>query len=141
MNNAARTFLLSGALALTIVSVCAAVFGIEAHAAGADAEISTPQGSGALSLSTLQGRLRETKAISLTGKLGLKIEIDRLVYRFRLAHGNGLEVRPLRQPYETLVTRIGLLLVRDPQLATDIAMSREAIWDVLADRTKFADLG
>lgn len=37
--------------------------------------------------------------------------------------------------------RIKSLLVRDPQLVTDIAMSREAIWDVLTDRTKFAGLG
>ena len=140
MNRKASMVFLSGALALTILSVCASAFA-EEHVTPAGQSISETQGGDAMSLGSLKERLRGTKAISLTGKLGLKMEIDSLVGKFRVAHDSGSEVRSLRQPYDSLLARIKSLLVRDPQLVTDIALSREAIWDVLTDRTKFAGLG
>jgi hypothetical protein len=46
----------------------------------------------------------------------------------------------LREPYDTLLGRIRAMVRKDPQLARDIAASRESIWEVLADRAQFASL-
>lgn len=140
MNKKASLVFLSGALALTILSVCASA-SAEEQVTPAGQGISETRGGEPMSLGSLKERLRGTRAISVTGKMGLKADIDSLMGKFRIAHGSGSEVRSLRQPYDSLIARINSLLVRDPQLATDIAMSREAIWDVLTDRTKFASLG
>ncbi len=139
MNKKASLFFLSGALALTILSISASVFAEEEQAAPAGQGLSDTRGE-SMSLGALQDRLRGTRAISLAGKLGLKADIDSLLGKFRAAHGSGREMRSLRQPYDSLLAKISSLLIRDPQLAFDIAMSREAIWDVLTDRTKFAGL-
>src|SRR3954468_10712113 len=94
-----------------------------------------------LSVSALEDRLRETKAIPPLQKLALKAEIDELLGRLREAHATGpREVAELREPYEKLLVKIRGLLKKDPQLARDIATSRETIWAVLADRTQFASL-
>lgn len=136
-----RLFFLSGALALTLISVCASVYASGDAAAPVTSGISETRGGEVMSLASLQARLRQTKAISLGGKLGLKMEIDNLVFKFRLAHDSGREVAFLRQPYDALLAKIRSSLVRDPQLSMDIAMSSEAIWGVLTDPTKFAPLG
>jgi hypothetical protein len=94
-----------------------------------------------LSLSTLERRVRETRAISVLQKLALQQDVDDLLVRFRAAHRSGHpQFAGLRRPYDTLLTNIQSLLRRDPQLASEIAASREAIWEVLVDRTKFASL-
>lgn len=141
MNKYARMVLLSGALAITIASACAAAYGAEFNGAP-DADVPVALIGEKLSLSVLEGRLRETHAIPLLKKMALKSEIGRLMASLRLAHeGGAAEVGELRQPYDQLLTRVRSLLTRDPQLASDIAASREAIWNVLADRTKFASSG
>ncbi len=92
-----------------------------------------------LSISALEDRLRETKAIPPLQKLALKSEIDDFLGRLREAHATGpREVAEMREPYEKLLVKIRGLLKKDPQLARDIAASRETIWAVLADRTQFA---
>jgi hypothetical protein len=94
-----------------------------------------------LSLSALEERLRETKAISPMKKLALKAEIDDLLARFRIAHAGGSpSLGELRDPYNRLLAKIHGMLKKDPQLARDIVASRESIWGVLADRTQFASL-
>ena len=50
--------------------------------------------------------------------------------------GTGAE---LRQPYDRLVLKVvALVQDGDPPLAGAIVASREAIWSILADPTKFA---
>ena len=94
-----------------------------------------------LNLSMLEHRVRETRAISVLQKLALQQDVDDLLVRFRAAHRSGhAQLATLRRPYDTLISNIQSLLRRDPQLAGEIAASREAIWDVLADRSKFASL-
>lgn len=94
-----------------------------------------------LNLSSLEHRIRETRAISVLQKLALQQDVDDLLARFRAAHRSGQAQLPaLRHPYDTLLTNIQSVLRRDPQLANEIAASREAIWEVLADRSKFASL-
>jgi hypothetical protein len=136
-----RIFFLSGALALTLASACAVAYASEDTATPGSPRISETRSGEVMSLASLQSRLRQTKAISMGGKLGLKIEIDNLVFQFRLAHDSGREVAFLRQPYDALLAKIRSSLVRDPQLSMDIAVSSEAIWGVLTDPTKFAPLG
>jgi hypothetical protein len=92
-------------------------------------------------LITLEDRLKETNAIPALKKLGLKGEIDDLLAKFRLAHAGGRPgVEGLRQPYNNLIAKIHGMLIKDPKLAQDIVASKDAIWERLADRTKFASL-
>lgn len=132
---------LSGALAISIASACAAAYGGQIYESHADL-YATASRSQPLSLTSLETRLRITPALSVVEKLTMKSDIASLMASFRLAHAAGApEVEELRQPYDRLLSRIRARLGRDPQLATDIAVSREAIWDVLSDRTKFASQG
>ena len=113
-------------------------------------ETAARQASGApglqeLNLSGLEQRVRDTRAISVFQKLALHQEIDDLLARFRRAHSGGSsggkgEFAALRRPYERLLANIQSLLGRDPQLANEISVSREAIWEVLTDHSKFASL-
>jgi len=74
-------------------------------------------------------------------KLSLKNQVDDLVSRFRAFHAG---TRPptlteLRPSFDLLVMKVlSLLQDKDTRLAGDIHASREAIWDVLADRDKLA---
>jgi hypothetical protein len=79
--------------------------------------------------------------MSVFQKLELQKEVNELVAQFRQAHsGRSTEVSTLRRPYERLIASIQSRLGRDPQLAGEISASREAIWGVLTDRTKFASI-
>ncbi len=132
---------LSGALAISIASACAAAYGAEVYETHADLYAMTSR-SQALSLTTLESRLHNTPALTLVEKLAMKSDIAGLMASFRLAHAGGTpEVEELRQPYDRLLSKIRARLGRDPQLATDIAVSREAIWEVLSDHAKFASRG
>ena len=92
-----------------------------------------------MDLQGLEKRVRATSAISLFQKLELQREVNELLARFRQAHlGQTSEFSTLRRPYERLIASIQSRLGRDPQLAGEISASREAIWGVLTDRTKFA---
>jgi hypothetical protein len=94
-----------------------------------------------LNLSTLEERLKETKAISVLKKLSLKNEIDGLLAQFREAHPGGREeVAKLKGPYNALIDKIYAMLKKDPALGRDILASRDAIWGLLSDRTQFASL-
>lgn len=97
----------------------------------------------ALDLTSLEKRLKETKAIGVFTKITLKNQVDDLVNQFR-AHYQG-QAKPtlaeLRPPYDRLLLKVlSLLQDGDPELARSIVASREAIWGILADPKKFATL-
>jgi hypothetical protein len=96
-----------------------------------------------LDLTTLETRLKETKAIGVFTKITLKNQVDDLLDQFR-AHYQGrarTTLAELRQPYDRLVLKLlSLLQDGDPELARTIVASREAIWGILADPNKFATL-
>ncbi len=96
-----------------------------------------------LALDTLEQRLKDTPAIGVFTKLTLKNQVDDLLDRFRAYYEGrgGLTIPQLRQHYEQLLTKVhGLLKDGDPALASAVVNSREAIWGVLTDPSKFAKL-
>lgn len=97
----------------------------------------------ALDLPTLEQRLRDTHAIGVFTKLSLKNEVDDLLARFRSFHRGQRPptLAELRQSYELLLIKVVTLLQSgDAELATAISTSREAIWNVLSDPKKFAQI-
>lgn len=96
-----------------------------------------------LDLESLERRLKETRAIGIFTKLALKNQMDDLLDRFRTHYQGRSNTSPaqLRQPFELLIMKVlAILQDNDPLLAHDILDSREAIWEVLADPEKFANL-
>jgi hypothetical protein len=96
-----------------------------------------------LDLAALESRLRETDAIGVFTKLTLKNQVDDLLDRFRAFYEGRLEVplAELRQPYDLLLLKtMTVVQDGDPALASAIASSREAIWEILADPHKFKAL-
>ena len=96
-----------------------------------------------LDLTSLEKRLRETDAIGVFTKLTLKNQVDDLLDRFR-AHYEGRNrssLSELRQPFDLLILKVlSLLQDRDASLASAILASREAMWGILSDPTKFQRL-
>jgi hypothetical protein len=94
-----------------------------------------------LDLNSLEQRLKDTRAIGVFTKLSLKNQVDDLLSELRDYH-KGTSKTPqsvLRQKYDLLILKVlSLLQNGDPQLATAIASSREAIWGILMDPDKFA---
>lgn len=96
-----------------------------------------------LDLKTLETELKETKAIGVLTKLSLKNQVDDLLDQFRAFYQGKLKttLAELRRPFDLLVLKLlSLLQDSDPSLAAAIAASREAIWAILSDKTKFAAL-
>jgi hypothetical protein len=96
-----------------------------------------------LDLERLEQRLRETDAIGFFTKLSLKSEIEDLIADFRAYHARSTDpaLEPLRERYNFLLLKVQTLLQDDaPQLARDVHRSREAIWEVLVDPQRFANL-
>lgn len=97
----------------------------------------------ALDLTSLEQRLRDTRAIGVFTKLSLKNQVDDLLGRFRAFHHGQSPptLTELRQRYELLLLKVvSLLQDGDAQLASAISASREAIWAILADPKKFAQV-
>jgi hypothetical protein len=96
-----------------------------------------------LDLGSLEQRLKDTRAIGVFTKLSLKNQVDDLLGELRAFH-NGSAKTPtaeLRQKYDTLIIKVLTLLQNgDPQLASAIASSREALWGILMDPKKFAQI-
>ena len=92
-----------------------------------------------LDLTSLERRLRDTRAIGVFTKLSLKNQVDDLLGDFR-AFYKAAHVRPspeLRQRYDLLLLKVlSLLQDGDPPLAAAISSSKEAIWSILADPDK-----
>jgi hypothetical protein len=123
--------------------------GTSARAASAAAprQQGTPAASAAaapaLDLKQLEQRLRDTSAIGVFTKLSLKNQVDDLLAQFKAYHGgqSSLTLTQLRQKYEVLLLKVVTLLQdSDPSLANAVSSSREAIWGVLTDPNKFANI-
>lgn len=102
-----------------------------------------PLASAELDLAGLEQRLRDTRAIGVFTKLSLKNQVDDLVGQFRGFYQGQIQVplAELRKRYELLLLKVLTLLQdTDQQLANAIASSREAIWGILADPQKFANI-
>jgi len=94
-----------------------------------------------LDLTSLETRLRETKAIGVFTKISLKNQVDDLLVKFRAYHKRqaALSLAELRRSYDMLLLKVlSLLQDSDPSLARDIVASRAAIWSILADPEKFS---
>jgi hypothetical protein len=99
--------------------------------------------SPALDLKALEQRLRDTPAIGVFTKLTLKNQVDDLLAQFKAFHQGDTQytLAQLRQKYEALLLKVvSLLQDGDPALASAISASREAIWTVLTDPKKFANI-
>ena len=73
----------------------------------------------------------------------MKNDVDDLLDRFRAVHEGHSQtpLAQLRQPFDLLILKIlALLQDADPGLARAIAGSRDAIWGVLTDKSKFTKL-
>ena len=96
-----------------------------------------------LDLTALEAQLRATKAIGVFTKISLKNQVDDLMKKFR-DHYGGKTVRTmteLRRSYDLLIMKVlSLLQDDDLMLASAIVSSREAIWGLLSDQNKFANL-
>lgn len=96
-----------------------------------------------LDLNSLEQRLKDTRAIGVFTKLSLKNQVDDLLSELREFHkGSSKMAQPvLRQKYDLLILKVlSLLQDSDAPLASAIASSREAIWDILMDPQKFAKI-
>jgi hypothetical protein len=97
----------------------------------------------ALDLTSLEQRLRDTRAIGLFTKLSLKNQVDDLLQQFKAFHTGQSKVMltELRQRYELLLLKVvSLLQDGDPPLAAAVSSSREAIWGMLTDPEKFSKI-
>jgi hypothetical protein len=103
----------------------------------------TPPAAPSLDLSSLEQRLRDTRAIGLFTKLSIKNQVDDLLNRFRSFYRGELKtpLSQLRQQYELVLLKVMTVLQDgDPKLAAAVLSSREAIWGILADPKKFAQI-
>jgi hypothetical protein len=76
-------------------------------------------------------------------KLTLKNQVDDLLEQFRAFHRTPQTTPPdtLRRQYDALMLKVlSLLQGADPQLASAISSSREAIWGILIDPEKFSKI-
>jgi hypothetical protein len=105
-------------------------------------EPAKPKAEPPLDLTSLETRLKETKAIGLMTKIALKNQVDDLLNQFRAFYAGKIKttLAELRRPYDLLVLKVlSLLQDSDPTLAAAIVASREAIWGILSDPVKFAN--
>jgi hypothetical protein len=96
-----------------------------------------------LDVAALKARLRDTAAIGVLAKISLSMQMDELLALFRAHYGGAQKtsLAALRKPYDELVMKVlDMLDERDPSLARSISISREAIWEILADRERFSSM-
>ena len=99
--------------------------------------------SGVPDLAALEQRLRDTHAIGVFTKLSLKNQVDDLLDRLRTLYRGPTKAptAELRERYDLLLLKVVTLLQdNDPPLATAISSSREALWAILSDPEKFANI-
>jgi hypothetical protein len=120
---------------------------VKAVAPSANAAVAPPKPQASanptLDLKSLEQRLRDTHAIGIMTKLSLKNHVDDLLDEFRAYYaGKGkIAIADLRQRYDLLLMKVlSVLQDEDVALASDISSSREAIWGVLQDPKKFAEI-
>ena len=102
-----------------------------------------PAASATLDLNGLKKQLKETKAMGLFTKISLKNQVDDLLDEFRKYYQgkSKSDMTELRRSYNLLLMKVlSLLQNKDQKLASAIVSSREAIWGLLSDPKKFANL-
>jgi hypothetical protein len=106
------------------------------------AKPAAPPAAPTLDLTSLEQRLRDTKAIGVFTKLSLKNQVDDLLADFRALYKNSQRPGPnLRQRYDLLLLKVLTLLQDDdPTLAAAISSSKEAIWGILSDPDKLSKI-
>jgi hypothetical protein len=107
------------------------------------AAVAIPSPQPTLDLAALESKLKDTHAIGVFTKLSLKNQVDDLLSQMKAFHqGQSKSTLPqLRQNYEGLLLKVvSLLQSGDPQLASAVSSSRDAIWAILADPIKFAEI-
>jgi hypothetical protein len=115
----------------------------EAPAKGATPAAAAAPTAPTLDLGSLEQRLKDTRAIGVFTKLSLKNQVDDLLSELRAFHSGSSKTpqTALRQKYDTLIIKVLTLLQNgDPQLATAVASSREALWGILMDPKKFSQI-
>jgi hypothetical protein len=128
---------------LLVLAACAAATAGADEPTAPDTPASTPQATATLDLATLEQRLKSTSAIGLFTKLSIKNQVDDLIAQFRAYHSGQPTptLKQLRERFELLVLKVVTLLQDDdPALAAAVTASRDAIWAVLTDPKKFADI-
>ena len=139
MNPNLRIPLVLGALALGFASASFAGKPLPMNPGLIDAMTPAAPRAEELSLTRLEDRLRDSKALAPATKAELRAEVDELMAQFRDAHARGdADLAPLWEPYSKLMARIQALAKRDPRLVRDVGASKEPIWGVLTDRAQFA---
>jgi hypothetical protein len=131
------------ALGATLVVGLAASACLAGTASPAATPSRIPAASAPLDLTSLEKRLKQTKAIGVFTKLALKNQVDDLLDRFRAFHdGKGdATLAELRESYDLLLLKVlSLLQDKDAKLARELVASREAIWSILVDPAKFSTL-
>lgn len=96
-----------------------------------------------LDLNALEQRLRDTRAIGVFTKLSLKNQVDDLLDTVRDYHAgqHNATLQGAKQQYDLLLLKVLTLLQDgDPPLASSIRGSRDAMWNLLADREQFQKL-
>jgi len=87
--------------------------------------------------------LRDTHAIGIFTKLSLKNQVDDLLAHFKSFHHGQVPptLAQLRQQFELLLIKVVTVLQDgDATLATAVSTSREALWSILSDPQKFAQI-
>ena len=111
--------------------------------APAPAPAKAPAAAPPLDLRTLEQRLKDTAAIGVLTKLSLKNQVDDLVARFKTYHAGARPptLTELKPSFDLLLMKVlSLLQDKDSALARDINASRDAIWGVLTDKQKLAEI-
>jgi len=129
--------------ALSKVSPAAAEAGSVGPAPPATAATPPAQAAAALDLASLEQRLRDTPAIGVFTKLSLKNQVDDLLAQFKSFHHGQTPptLTQLRQRFELLLIKVvSVLQDRDATLAAAVSSSREALWSILSDPQKFAQI-
>jgi hypothetical protein len=101
------------------------------------------QAAAALDLASLEQRLRDTPAIGVFTKLSLKNQVDDLLAQFKSFHHGQTPptLTQLRQRFELLLIKVvSVLQDQDATLAAAVSSSREALWSILSDPQKFAQI-
>jgi len=111
--------------------------------APAPAPAKAPAAAAPLDLRALEQRLKDTAAIGVLTKLSLKNQVDDLVARFKTYHAGARPptLTELKPSFDLLLMKVlSLLQDKDSALARDINASRDAIWGVLTDKQKLAEI-
>lgn len=108
----------------------------------AEAPASQPPAARGVDLEVLTQHLKDTPALGLFTKLELKSQIDELIEKARGTHARGKPpLATLRERFDLLVLKLLSLLQDDaPELAAEVAASRDALWAVLSDPVQVSRL-